>query len=58
MIQTANLKLIPCELQHFEAILNGPKQLEQMLGVTVLEGRTQGVRPAIFAILTRLRYRY
>ena len=37
MIQTANLKLIPCELQHFEAILNGPKQLEQMLGVTVLD---------------------
>ena len=36
-IQTANLKLIPCELQHFEAILNGPKQLEQMLGVTVLD---------------------
>ena|SRR5205085_812254 len=37
VIQTANLKLIPCELQHSEAILNGPKQGEQMLGVTVLD---------------------
>lgn len=37
MIKTANLKLIPCELQHFEAILKGHKQLEQMLGVTVFD---------------------
>src|SRR5438876_10725909 len=37
MIQAANLKLIPCELQHFEAILKGPNELEQMLGVTVLD---------------------
>src|SRR5436190_8530896 len=38
MIQTANLKLIPCELRHFEAILNGGKQqLEQILGVKVFD---------------------
>jgi len=37
MIQTANLKLIPCELQHFEAILKDQKQLEQMLDVTVYD---------------------
>jgi len=39
VIQTANLKPIPCELQHFEPILNGSKQGEQMLGVTVLDNR-------------------
>lgn len=37
MIETANLKLIPCELKHFEAILKDQKQLEQMLGVTVYD---------------------
>lgn len=37
MIETANLKLIPCELKHFEAILKDQKQLEQTLGVTVLD---------------------
>ena len=37
MIETANLKLIPCELKHFEAILKDQKQLEQMLGVTVFD---------------------
>jgi RimJ/RimL family protein N-acetyltransferase len=37
MIETANLKLIPCELQHFEAILKDQKQLEQLLGVTVFD---------------------
>jgi ribosomal-protein-alanine N-acetyltransferase len=37
MIETPNLKLIPCELQHFEAILTGQKQLAQMLGVAVPE---------------------
>jgi RimJ/RimL family protein N-acetyltransferase len=37
MIETANLKLIPCELQHFEAILQDQKQLERMLGVTVFD---------------------
>jgi RimJ/RimL family protein N-acetyltransferase len=37
MIETTNLKLIPCELQHFEAILTDQKQLEQMLGVTTYE---------------------
>lgn len=37
MIETANLRLIPCELQHFEAILEDEKQLERMLGITVLD---------------------
>lgn len=37
VIETANLKLIPCELKHFEAILKDQKQLEQMLGVTVFD---------------------
>jgi ribosomal-protein-alanine N-acetyltransferase len=36
MIETARLKLIPCELKHFEAILQDQKQLEQLLGVAVL----------------------
>src|SRR5438045_66715 len=36
MIETARLKLIPCELKHFEAILKDQWQLEQLLGVTVL----------------------
>ena len=35
MIETANLKLIPCELQHLEAVLKDQKQLGQILGVTV-----------------------
>lgn len=38
MIETANVKLVPVELQHFEAILKGAKQLGQMLGVTVYDG--------------------
>ncbi len=37
MIKTANLKLIPCELAYFEAILKDQQELEQMLGVTVLD---------------------
>jgi RimJ/RimL family protein N-acetyltransferase len=37
MIETANLKLIPCELKHFEAVLKDQKQLGQMLGVTVYD---------------------
>lgn len=37
MIETANLKLIPSELQHFEAILTDQKLLEHMLGVTVFD---------------------
>lgn len=35
MISTPNLKLIPCELKHFEAILKSPNELEHLLGVTV-----------------------
>ena len=37
MIETPRLRLIPCEVRHFEAILTGPKQLEGMLGVTVFD---------------------
>ena len=37
MIETARLKLIPCELKHFEAILQDQPQLAQLLGVTVLD---------------------
>lgn len=38
MIETANLKLIPCESRHFEAILNDHTRLEQMLGVSLADG--------------------
>lgn len=38
MIETANLRIVPCELQHFEAILGDVNQLEPMLGVRVAEG--------------------
>jgi ribosomal-protein-alanine N-acetyltransferase len=37
VIRTANLKLVPCELKHFEAILEDQEQLERMLGVTVFD---------------------
>lgn len=37
MIETASLKLIPCELKHFEAILQDQRQLERTLGVAVLD---------------------
>ena len=37
MIETINLKFIPCELQHFEAILKDQKLLGRMLGVTVFD---------------------
>ena len=37
MIETARLQLIPCSVRHFEAILTDPKQLEQILGVTVYD---------------------
>lgn len=37
MIETVNLKLVPCELKHFEAILKDQKLLERMLGVTVFD---------------------
>ena len=35
MIETPRLRLIPCELHHFEAILTGGRRLGQMLGDTV-----------------------
>ena len=37
MIETANLKLIPSELSHFEAIINDPTRLERMLGVSIAD---------------------
>ncbi len=37
MIETQRLRLIPCELRYFEAILTDPKRLEPMLGVTVFD---------------------
>lgn len=37
MIQTANLKLIPCELSYFEALLNDPQQLAHMLNLSIAE---------------------
>jgi ribosomal-protein-alanine N-acetyltransferase len=37
MIETPRLRLIPCELHHFEAILTDQKQLGLMLGVTVMD---------------------
>lgn len=37
MIETAHLKLIPYELKHFEAILEDPGQLAQLLGATVFD---------------------
>jgi [ribosomal protein S5]-alanine N-acetyltransferase len=37
VIETTNLKLIPCELRHFEAILSDQSQLERMLGVTACD---------------------
>jgi ribosomal-protein-alanine N-acetyltransferase len=33
MIDTANLRLIPCELDHFEAMLRDEEELAAMLGV-------------------------
>jgi RimJ/RimL family protein N-acetyltransferase len=35
MIETANLRLIPCELRHFEAILSDEKELASMLQVAI-----------------------
>ncbi|HEX8775326.1 MAG TPA: GNAT family N-acetyltransferase [Pyrinomonadaceae bacterium] len=35
MIETANLRLIPCELRHFEAILGDELKLASILGVSL-----------------------
>lgn len=35
MIETARLRLVPCEERHFEAILAGPERLGPILGATV-----------------------
>jgi [ribosomal protein S5]-alanine N-acetyltransferase len=37
MIETANLSLVPCTLQLFEAILSGAGDLEKMVGARVFE---------------------
>lgn len=37
MIETARLKLIPCELEHFEAMLRDERELAQMLGVSLAD---------------------
>ncbi|HEX8144543.1 MAG TPA: GNAT family N-acetyltransferase [Pyrinomonadaceae bacterium] len=37
MIETQRLRLIPCELRHFEAILGDEKELESILQVTLDE---------------------
>lgn len=37
MIETARLRLVPCELRHFEAILSDRGRLERMLGAAVLD---------------------
>jgi ribosomal-protein-alanine N-acetyltransferase len=37
MIETPRLRLIPCELRHFEAMLTDRGRLEAILGVTVFE---------------------
>ncbi len=38
MIETANLKLLPCELSHFEAFLRGGAELESLLKVRIAQG--------------------
>lgn len=37
MIETARLKLIPCKLSHFEAMLRDERELAAMLGVSLAE---------------------
>lgn len=37
MIETENLRLLPCELKHFEAILSDARKLENLLGVTLTD---------------------
>lgn len=41
MINTRRLELIPCELQHYEAVLQGNSVLSKQLGVTVRSGWTE-----------------
>jgi [ribosomal protein S5]-alanine N-acetyltransferase len=40
MIQTNNLKLIPCELKHFETILNDSQEFARQLDVSIVDGWT------------------
>lgn len=37
MIETARMKLIPCELKHFEAMLTDEQKLAELLGVSLAE---------------------
>ncbi|HEX8173837.1 MAG TPA: GNAT family N-acetyltransferase [Pyrinomonadaceae bacterium] len=37
MIETERLKLIPCELEHFEALLRDDRELAAMLGVSLAD---------------------
>lgn len=37
MIETRNMRLIPAEVAHFEAILDDTRRLAQMLGVSIAE---------------------
>jgi RimJ/RimL family protein N-acetyltransferase len=37
MIKTERLKLIPCELEHFEAMLSDERELADMLGVSMAD---------------------
>jgi [ribosomal protein S5]-alanine N-acetyltransferase len=43
MIETKQLKLIPCELKHFEAILRDSQELEAILGAIVPEHWTDSL---------------
>jgi [ribosomal protein S5]-alanine N-acetyltransferase len=43
MIKTKQLKLIPCELKHFEAILRDSQELEAILGAIVPEHWTNSL---------------
>ena len=38
MIETARMKLVPCELSHFEAIINDPQTFADALQVTITDG--------------------
>jgi RimJ/RimL family protein N-acetyltransferase len=40
MIKTKNLKLIPCELEHFETFINDPQRFARLLDVSVADGWT------------------
>lgn len=41
MIETSRLQLLPCTLQHFEALFQGEEVLAKLLGITVPEDWTE-----------------